>query len=152
MASSHRSVMPGLEPGIHDFRCNKQSLMAGSSPAMTPSVCLIDRNEDGMAHPAAHRLRQVALAGNVLDQDDFAGADHPAFAVARRDLHPAVEVDDVLPARGRMPVEIIVAAGLAENDAGRGKPLRHQAAAPLLDPFDLDVAEVRVAPIVDVEI
>src|SRR5262245_13972948 len=109
-------------------------------------------NEDRMAHQAAHRLRQVALAGNVLDQDHFAGADHPAFAVARRDLHPAVEVDELLPARRRVPVEVIVAAGFAENDAGRREPLRHQAAAPLLDPFDLDVAEVRLALGVDVEI
>src|SRR5438105_94112 len=105
-----------------------------------------------MAKLAFDRLRQMALAGRVLDQDDFAGADHAAFAVACRDLHAAVEIDDILPARRRVPVEIIVSGSLAKDDAGRRQPLRELAAAPFLDPRDLDVAEVGLAARVDVQI
>src|SRR5262249_17298321 len=109
-------------------------------------------NEDRMAHQAAHRLRQVALAGNVLDQDHFAGADHPAFAVARRDLDPAVEVDDVLPARRRVPVEVVVSAGLAKDDSRRRQPPRQLAGGTVLDPLDLDVAKMRLTQGIDVDV
>ena len=66
---------------------------------------LLDRHEDRMAHLAFDGLRQMALAAGVLDQDHLAGADDAALAVARGDLHAAVEVDDVLPARRGVPVE-----------------------------------------------
>src|SRR5258708_15026278 len=105
-----------------------------------------------MAQLVLDRLGQVALAGGVLDQDDLAGADDAALAVARRDLHPGVEVDDVLPARRRMPVEVVVRLGLAEDDAGGAQTLRQLAAAPLLDPLDLDVPEMRLAVGVGIEI
>ena len=58
-------------------------------------------------------LRRLAV------QQDFAGIDDARFAVACRDLHRAVEIDDVLTARGRVPVEIVGAIGAAEDDAGR---------------------------------
>src|SRR5438309_1919087 len=134
-----------VSPSLHSS-CPALSRL---DPVMTRTCASVDGDEDRVAHLAAHRLRQVALAGNVLDQDDLAGADHPAFAVACGELHPAVEVDDVLPARRRVPVEVIVAAGFAKDDAGRGKPLRHLAAAALLDPFHLDVAEMGLALGVD---
>ena len=44
-------------------------------------------------------LRQVSLAGGVLDQDDLADTDSPALTIAGGYLHPGVEIDDVLPAR-----------------------------------------------------
>jgi hypothetical protein len=94
----------------------------------------------------------MALAGDVLDEDHLAGADHPRLAVARGDLHAGVEVDDVLPARRVVPVEIVARLHLAEDDAGRGQALRHLAGRPFLDPFDLDVAEMRLAAGVGVEI
>src|SRR5262249_45642474 len=62
------------------------------------------------------------------------------------------EIDDVLPPRRRVPVEIVVAGGLAEDDARCGKTLRQLAAGPLLGPFDLDVAKMGLALGVDVEI
>src|SRR5258707_9354390 len=108
-------------------------------------AALFDRNEDAVADLAFHRLRQVSLAGGVLDQDHLAGADHPRLAVAGGDLHAGVEIDDVLPARRRVPVEIVVRLYLAEDDAGGGPPLGQLAGAALLDPFDLDVAEMRLA-------
>src|SRR5258707_11453130 len=76
------------------------------------SVSSIDRNEDGMAHLAGDRLGPVALAGDVLDQDDLAGADHAALAVTRGDLDPGVEVDDVLAPRRGVEIEVVVGAGL----------------------------------------
>src|SRR5438552_3935904 len=94
----------------------------------------------------------MTLAAGVLDQDHFAGADDAALAVAGRDLHAAVEVDDVLAARGWMPVEIVIPGGLAEDDAGGRQPRRVLAELPFLDPLHLDVAKMRFALCIDVEI
>src|SRR5438270_232956 len=81
-----------------------------------------------------------------------AGRDEPAFAVARGDLHPCVEVDDVLPPRGRMPIDIVLGLGLAKDDTGRRQLSRQFAAPPLLGPFDLNIAEMRLAVGVGVKI
>src|SRR5581483_8040176 len=83
----------------------------------------IDGHEDRAAHLAADRLREVPLARDVLDEKHLAGVDDPLLAVARRDLNRAVQVDDVLAARRGVPVEIVVARGLAEDDAGGGEAL-----------------------------
>src|SRR5215208_4152976 len=107
--------MAGLDPAISEIR--------GSSPRMTERVMSFHRDEDAVADLALDRLRQMSLAGGVLDQDDLAGVDHPGFAVARGDLYPGVEVDDVLPARRGVPVEVVIGLHLAEDDAGRGQPL-----------------------------
>src|SRR2546430_8614772 len=112
----------------------------------------IDRHEDRVPHLAAHGLRQMALAAGVLDQEHLAGADDAALAVAGRDLHAAVEVDDILAARGGVPVEVVVAGRLAEDDAGGLQPLGELAEVPLLDPLHLDVAEVRLPLRIDVDI
>jgi hypothetical protein len=47
---------------------------------------------------------------------------------------------------------LVLGLGLAEDDAGRRQALRQFAAAALFDPFDLDVAEVRLAIGVGVEV
>jgi hypothetical protein len=83
-------------------------------------------------------LRQVALAGSVLDQDHFADPNHAALAVARCYLHPGVDIDDVLPARGGMPMDVVLGLGLAKDDPGSGQALGELAASPLLDPLDFD--------------
>src|SRR3954469_11389592 len=115
-------------------------------------IALLHRNEDTVADLVLDRFRQMALAGRVLDQDYFACPDDPRLAVARGDLHAGVEIDDVLPARRRVPVEIVVRLHLAEDDPGRGQPLRQLAGPALLGPFDLDVAEMRLALGVGIEI
>src|SRR5579883_1265553 len=94
----------------------------------------------------------MALAVRVLDQEHFARADHALLAVARRDLDRTVEIDDVLPARRGVPCVIVAARRLAEDDAGRLESGRGLAARALVLPFDLDVAEMRLALIVDIEI
>src|SRR3954449_7960346 len=94
----------------------------------------------------------MALAGRILDQDDVAGGDKPALAVAGGYLHARIEIDDVLPARRRVPIDIVLGLGLAKDHAGRRKPLRQLATAPRFDPLDLDVAEMRFAVFVGVEI
>src|SRR5215469_12389786 len=94
----------------------------------------------------------MALAVGVLDEDHLAGLYDAGLAVARGDLHAGIEVDDVLPARRGVPVEIVGRLHLAEDDAGRRQPLRQFAGRAFLDPVDLDVAEMRLALIVDVEI
>src|SRR5262245_26968089 len=112
---------------------------------------LLERDEDAVAQLAVERLRQVALAVGIFDEQDFAGADAPRLAVARRDLYARVEVDDVLAPRRRMPVEIVVGLDLAEDDAGRGHPLREPAGPGRLGILDLDVLEVRLAVLVRIE-
>src|SRR5258708_22697786 len=99
-------------------------------------LALFDRHEDAMADLALDRLRQMPLAGGVFDQDYFAGADHPRLAVARGDLHPGIEVDDVLPARRRVPVEVIIGLDFAEDDARGRQPPRPLAGSAFLDPLD----------------
>src|SRR6516225_2104003 len=84
---------------------------------------LVDRNEDRASHLTGHGLREVALAGGVFHEDHLAGADNSLLAVAGRELHARVEVDDVLPARRRMPIKVVVAGRLAKDDArGRKTP------------------------------
>src|SRR4029077_18456569 len=93
-----------------------------------------------------------SLAVRVLDQDDFAGADAPRLAVAGGDLDARVEVDDVLPARRGMPVEIVVGLHFTEDDPGGREPLREPAGAGRLRVLDLDVPEVRFAVLVHVQV
>ena len=66
------------------------------------------------------------------------------------DADAAVEVDDVLPARRGMPFVVVAAGRLAEDDAGRREGVRGLAAPALVLPFDLDVAEMRLALVVDI--
>src|SRR5580704_6670167 len=94
----------------------------------------------------------MALAGGVFDQDHLSRADDPLLTVARGDFHAGVEVDDVLPARRRMPIEVVVAGSLAEDDArGRQAP-GELAARQIMRPFDLDIAEVRCTRGVGIEV
>src|SRR3984893_5354867 len=94
----------------------------------------------------------MALAGRVLDEDYLAGADDPALTVAGGDFDPGVEIDDVLPARCRVPVDVVLGLGLAKDDAGGRQTLGQLAAAPFLDPFHVDVAEMRLAAGIGIEI
>src|SRR5262245_24875810 len=93
----------------------------------------------------------MSLAVRVLDEQDFAGADASRLAVARGDLNAGIEVDDVLPARRGVPVEVVVGLDLAEDDAGGRHPLREPAGPRGLGILDLDVLEVRLAVLVRVE-
>src|SRR5271163_226945 len=94
----------------------------------------------------------MSFASRVLDQNHLAGADLARLAVAGGDLDPGVEVDDVLPTRRRMPVEIVGRRHLAEDDAGRRQPFRQLPAGGLLDPFDLDVAPMRLTVRIGIEV
>jgi hypothetical protein len=69
---------------------------------------LIYRHEDRMPDLALDVLRQMSLASDVLDQDHLADTDHSALTVAGGYLHPGVEIDDVLPARCRVPVDVVL--------------------------------------------
>ena len=87
-------------------------------------------------------LRQVALPARVLDQDRFSGADDPTLAVAGGYFHTRVEIDDVLAAWRRVPVDIVLGLGFTKDDAGRRQAFGQFAAAPFLDPLHFDVASV----------
>jgi hypothetical protein len=45
-------------------------------------------------------------------------AGHPALPITRSYLYPGIEIDDVLPAGRRMPVDVVFGLGLAEDDTG----------------------------------
>jgi hypothetical protein len=72
-----------------------------------------------VAQAIVHGLAQVSLAGGVFDQEHFTGPDDALLTVAGRNLHAIVEIDDILPARGIVPVQLIGRLNLPEDDAGR---------------------------------
>src|SRR5712671_6619228 len=92
------------------------------------------------------------LALPSVDGYKDAVADLVGFAVARGDFHTGVEVNDVLPPRCRVPVEVVSRRDFAENDAGRRQALRKLSPAGFLGPFDLDVPEMRLAARIGVEV
>src|SRR5579862_4018615 len=94
----------------------------------------------------------MALAADVFDEDDFPGADLPGLTVARGDLHAAVQIDDVLAARGGMPGEIVISAGFAKDDPGGWQARGKFAAVAFLDPFDLDIAPVGFTGVIDIDV
>src|SRR5437016_5553975 len=67
------------------------------------------------------------------------------LAVAGGDRDPTRQIDYVLPAGRSMPAVLVVRVGFAEHDAGRRQAFRQFVGGRLLDPVDLDVAEVRLA-------
>src|SRR5262249_44099412 len=116
------------------------------------ALLVVGRDEDAVTRPAIERLGQMALARRVLDENDLTRADLARLAVARGDLHAGVEVDDVLTPRRRMPVEIVVGLDLTEDHARGRKAFGRLARPAALGELDLDVAEMRFALRVDVEI
>src|SRR5271154_2697913 len=78
---------------------------------------LFDRHKYRMADLAFDVLREMAFAGRILDQDDLAHTDHPAFAVAGGNFNPGVEIDDVLPPRRGVPVDVMLGLGFAKDDS-----------------------------------
>src|ERR1700722_467718 len=152
-----RDDLAALTGARHAGRANLSSTIDHRRPSVSPRRPAglsrsVDRHEDRMAHLAADRLGQMALAAHVLDKDHFAGADLPRLTVARGDLHATVQVDDVLPARRRMPTQVILATGLAENDARGRQALRQLAAVAFLDPLDFDIAPMGFAGVVNVNV
>src|SRR4029077_18332788 len=90
--------------------------------------------------------------GGVLDQDHLADADHSALAVAGGYFDAGVEIDDVLAAWCGVPVDIVLGLGFAKDNAGGRQAFGQFAAAPFLDPLHLDVAEMRLAAGIGIEI
>ena len=68
------------------------------------------------------------------------------------DIPPRLEIDDVLPARCWVPFDVVLSLRLAEDDPGGRQALGKLAASPLLDPVDFDVAEMRLAAGIGVQI
>src|SRR5437773_2059814 len=121
-----------------------------ASPS-TEGPASLQRDEDAVANLAVDRLREVALAGRVLDQDHLAGADASRLAVARGDLDARVEVDDVLASRRGVPVEVVVGLHLAEDDPVGREPLGQPAGPRRLRVLALHVLLVGLAVLVRVK-
>src|SRR5262249_60012606 len=105
---------------VRDAANSKNVCSSRSRPNAERGDELFDRYKDRMPDLALDVLRQVALAGGVLDQDYLTDTDHSALAVTGGNLHPGIEIDDVLSARRRMPVDIVVGLRLR----GGGTPGR----------------------------
>src|SRR5215467_1250727 len=93
----------------------------------------VDRNEDAVPGLVVDGLGEMALAPGVLHE------------------HDRVQVDDVLAPRRGMPVEVVLAGHLAEDDAGGGLAGRHAPGGRGRLELDLDVLEVRLAFRVGIE-
>src|SRR5215471_7313945 len=99
----------------------------------------VDRNEDAVPGFVLDGFGEMALAPGILHEHDLARLDPAHLAVARGELHARVQVDDVLAARRGMPVEVVLAGHLAEDDAGSGLARRHTAGGRGRLELDLDV-------------
>src|SRR5688500_15437394 len=86
-------------------------------------ILLVNRDEDAVPDLALDGLGEMALAGGVLHEDHLAGGDGARLAVARRDLHAGVQVDDVLSARRGVPVQIVGRRDFPEDDPRGGQVL-----------------------------
>src|SRR6266699_5505590 len=62
-------------------------------------------------------LAQMPFACGVLDQEHFARPNNARLTIAGGDLDAIVQVDDVLPARCRMPVKVVGWWYFPENNA-----------------------------------
>src|SRR5215472_17016859 len=67
------------------------------------------------------------------------------LAVAGGDRNTACQTDHILPSGRSVPAVFIVGGGFAEHDAARRQAVRQLARGRLLDPVDLDVAKMRLA-------
>src|SRR5215813_344673 len=109
----------------------------------------VDGNEDAVPRRLVDSLGEMALAPGVLHEHARL---HPAhLAVAGGELHARVQVDDVLAPRCGMPVEVVLAGHLAEDDASGGLAGRYAPGGRGRLELDLDVLEVRLALRVGVE-
>src|SRR5947207_2447153 len=93
--------------------------------------------------PASPRRRCRSVSWNALLL---------CFSTTISPARGAVEIDDVLPAWCGMPRIVVGARRLAKDDAGRFEGVRRLPTRTLVLPFDLDVAEMRLALGVGVEV
>jgi hypothetical protein len=84
----------------------------------------------------------MPLAGDIFDQDHLSSIDDASLTVAGRDLHSIVEIDNVLPAGGIVPIEIVLGLHFAENKTGCRKAFRIASTRRGLNVFNLDVFKV----------
>src|SRR5574341_716065 len=66
----------------------------------------------------AHHPRDMTLAGQILRQHDVPGSESSNGTVATLDVPLPGERHDILPARGRVPVNDVAGRGAAKDHAG----------------------------------
>ena len=94
----------------------------------------------------------MAFAVHILDQIDFTGSDDPRLAIARRNPVRRVQIDHVLPPGRCMPVKEPVGGGGAKYDASCRKYFRDGPVGTSVTELDFDIAEMRLAVLVRIEI
>ena len=90
----------------------------------------------------------MPLTGDIIYQNDLARRDNTGFAIAGRELRAGVQIDDVLAAGGRVPVQVIIARRFTENNARRGQGRGIFAEISFRLPLDLYIAKMRLAMLV----
>jgi hypothetical protein len=70
------------------------------------------------------RLRKMAFAMHILDQEYLTDINGPGLAVARRYLMRGIQIDHILAAGGRVPIEEPICRSRA-NMIPFGKSLRY---------------------------
>ena len=65
-----------------------------------------------------HCGREMAFAVGVFHKKNFTCLDDTDFAITGSDLHGRVEVNYILTAWGRVPIQVIIAGGATKNYPG----------------------------------
>src|SRR5215470_3020802 len=107
-------------------------LPAGSGPGEGPGgdVEVVGHRQVHEAAHAAQRARDVALALEVLGEDEIPGAAGHPRAVARLELEHAGDEEDELPPRSVVVVLDVPLRGLAEEDLAAREACRRRARGP----------------------
>src|SRR5262249_47224986 len=87
----------------------------------------------------------------VLHKDHFASANDARLAIAGGELYAIIEVDDVLPAGRRVPVQVIRRWHFPENNPGSREALGESPGLRGLDILHFRICKMRFAFIVRIE-
>src|SRR5258708_16124354 len=113
--------MPSSAALVNRLRNSSVSVM---SSGVEPSANLlrymdfasVERHEDRTAHGTSDEFGDMAFPRRILHQHDFTWADEPCLTVTGGDVHGTVQIDDVLAARSRMPIDRLILCGFTKND------------------------------------
>jgi hypothetical protein len=96
-----------------------------------------------MTHLIIEGLREVAFARGIFHQDHFSSANHAGFPVTDGSLHTIVEINNVLPPRGRMPVQGMGRRSFAKYQACYGETLGEASTSEGFHVFHVDICKMR---------
>src|SRR3989442_13368193 len=96
-------------------------------------------------------LAKIPFACGALEQEHFTRPNNARLPIAGGDLDAIVQVDDVLPARRRMPVQVVGWGYFPENNPRGWKALGEPSSLRGLDVFDFLGGKVGFAFVIRIE-